>query len=215
MNKVSKNDKHKTVIQSVSFVIMGITILDVLFYSIVQIFKGINKTNGAGVISLILSILGLALACFDLTQLAYFSFRSENAVTAHKENKENMATEKVNNVNENYIDLQKVTYSEESVSKSRLVKSLNIAFLLRFAVAHVIISIIENGPAQVILIFLVNLAYMALFGLTLFKEKSCCTSKIDMIQKIALEILIFIFTIILFVFNSDPENTKMTSEGTE
>lgn len=210
MNKVSKTIKYKRAIQSISFVIMGITILDVIFYSTVQISKGLSKTANGGAISLFFAGLGLIFAAIDLIQLCYFSFQETNTVADNTSESDQVGNNTI------YRAFASITYRKEAVAKSKLVRSLNVFFLLRFAVSQLIISIFQNNSGtQVAALFIVNLAYAVYFGITIFKVKKSCSSNWDCIQKIIIEGLLIVFHILILVFNSDPKNTKFSSDTTE
>lgn len=193
---------------------MGITILDVLFYSSVQLSKGLSKTANGGWISLILAGLGLTFAIFDLIQLCYFSFKQQNKVKDH-ETDSNLKVKQISN-NNIYRKFASISYRKESVAKSKLVRSLNAFFLIRFAASQLIISLLQNSSGvQVISLFAINMAYSAYFVFVIIRVRKSCSSTLDLIQKIIAEVLLLAFHVMLLIFHSDPSNKKFSSDTTE
>jgi hypothetical protein len=127
----------KNAFQSVHFIIMGATILDLLFYSGLQINNGIS-IGGSGTISLVICFLCMILTVFDLYHLISPIFVAK--VDRIKVRLKNGTEEYKRVVN---VERDFGTDGLEETSKlrsSKLFKSINPLFIVRFVLSQLFLA---------------------------------------------------------------------------
>lgn len=208
MRKVSKSPSVKRVINSVQFIITGITILDITFYSSVELGYhelGNKENNFGSYLSFALAILSVLFILLDVTQIVYYSFSKLKMEGTND-------TTQVNS----YIRFSSIGWKNQNFEKSPLARSLNAFFVLRFVLSQILIASLQKSPNTTSWILIImNGAYFILLIAAFIKHKTIIASTCEFIQKIFLEICLMIFLVMVKIFAADPKNNEYSSTKTE
>jgi hypothetical protein len=126
---IKRSDKKLTkMINSIHFIIFGATVLDLVFYSSLQVSKGLSISKTGGIVSLVLCLLSLIIIVFDLYRLIRPVMTQQNI-----ENKQNM------NAQSRFMNSG---FKKDSELNDKLsLKLLNPLFIIRFVLCQYLISL--------------------------------------------------------------------------
>jgi hypothetical protein len=111
--QTTKQLRLKTIIQNVHFLVMGATILDITFYTSIQIFKGFTITKFSGIISLVLSLIAMLSIIYDIYLMTMSIIKTKKKKTIR------VSDSKGTQLNKNITD----PFSQFSEGESKVKKS--------------------------------------------------------------------------------------------
>ena len=214
VQKFAKGLKTKSIFESIQFIIMGATIMDVIFYCGIQASShNLSGSSNSGIsyFSLLLAYIGLLFAGYDIVKLFYYPVASN-----HSYNKINNNSAQQNNES---VYTRYATHGWKSSLRAKpgaLPKLINTVYFFRFALLQLMIGSFQlNSGFVVTSLVVLNLVYVAFYVYSLIKYRDCIESKLTVAVNLILELFIFVFSLFTVVFEKDPLNKNYAADTSE
>lgn len=192
MMKKTNDNKVKNIFSNIHLVIAAITLLDVAFYSSINLI-GEWEFSWKSVLSKSTAVIMALMGLFDVLQL--------NSII--KPNPSGSLYSK------NISEYAAVGYKNKEGFGNSTLRSVNIMFVLRFIVIHVIIATLQNYPTIMVwVIFGVITLFIFFFMKITISNVSTHITIINMVLSIFRELFLLAFSVFTIFMNTDPDGTK-------
>lgn len=209
--KTTKQVHFRKSISSIHFLIMGGTILDVTFYSCIQLTKGFTESASIAVISLFICLASTAFLAFDLFNFIAPIYRiTIKKYKVREEGYTSLVARSITTPEAIYVA------SGYKSTKSRLIRSVNPLYVVRFMISQYFIALCQDMPGvQVYGLFLTNVSFALFMIIILFKNKRYLKNPAELWIKLIVETLLIIFLVCMVIFHHDPDGIRYSSKTRE
>lgn len=223
-SKQIKAYKFKKAIQSIHFLIMGATILDITFYSGVQIMSMFKVGATVGVVTIFLCIFANVVVFYDIYNLFknvgvdpddIKPIEFNAGVEGFESERSTKVTVKPITPEHRFTNTNLKSDANKSTAEVIMLQLINPLYVVRFVIIQYLIAYLQNRSGQVWLIVLTSLTYTAYSTSTLLVNINQLKSKSDALLKILIELCLTTFLVSILVFYHDPQGVNISSGARE
>lgn len=212
--KTTRQLQVKNIVESFHFLVLGGTILDITFYSTLQLRKGFTTQSTGAIVSLCLCIVSLLFAVFDIFNIFKPIFVNHSdkikVLDSHKKEVTRLRS------NPELKFCLGGYHHVDGVSSSRIMRSLNPLFVLRFILSQFMISLFqENTKIQTIGLLVITTSYSLYMLYAMYTHRKQLKSPSDTVLRLIVEFCLTVLVVTFIIYESDPEGTRYSSAARE
>jgi hypothetical protein len=203
------------VIQKFHFAFTGFMILDVLTYSLIELFE--HSIGNGGFISWVLALILFILVGMDLTFMFKYSAHVSNKIKKLKEKFRGTSTVALSMYPQHSHPYEGVARLHMNASKQDinfLTSNFNLLLIIKWAVYCILISILQSSPSlQAWILVILQIVFLSLIAFVGFKY-SVLKTRMVLVMRLVVEFLTLGFFVICIFFAGDPDNIEYLSGTT-